>query len=42
MLSYDLEKAKSILKEAGYEWDEDGRLCYPQGQVESLQPAWGP
>jgi peptide/nickel transport system substrate-binding protein len=42
MLSYDLEKAKSILKEAGYEWDEDGRLCYPQGQVESLPPAWGP
>lgn len=26
---YDLERAKAILKEAGYRWNKDGRLCYP-------------
>jgi len=26
---YDLEKAKAILKEAGYRWNEKGELCYP-------------
>ena len=26
---YDLEKAKAILKEAGYRWNKDGQLCYP-------------
>ncbi|MEW6262609.1 MAG: ABC transporter substrate-binding protein [Thermodesulfobacteriota bacterium] len=26
---HDLEKARSILKEAGYRWDEKGRLCHP-------------
>jgi peptide/nickel transport system substrate-binding protein len=26
---YDLEKAKAILKEAGYRWNDEGRLCYP-------------
>lgn len=26
---YDLEKARAILKEAGYRWNEKGRLCYP-------------
>jgi peptide/nickel transport system substrate-binding protein len=26
---FDLEKARNILKEAGYRWDEKGRLCYP-------------
>jgi peptide/nickel transport system substrate-binding protein len=26
---YDLEKAKAILKEAGYRWNEAGQLCYP-------------
>jgi len=27
--SYDLEKAREVLKAAGYRWNEDGRLCYP-------------
>jgi peptide/nickel transport system substrate-binding protein len=26
---FDLEKAREILKEAGYRWDSQGRLCYP-------------
>jgi peptide/nickel transport system substrate-binding protein len=26
---FDLEKAKEILREAGYRWDEKGQLCYP-------------
>lgn len=26
---FDLEKAKNILKEAGYSWDKNGQLCYP-------------
>jgi len=26
---FDLEKARRILKGAGYLWDEQGRLCYP-------------
>jgi peptide/nickel transport system substrate-binding protein len=26
---FDLEKARSILKEAGYQWDDKGQLCYP-------------
>jgi peptide/nickel transport system substrate-binding protein len=34
----DIEGAKAILAEAGYEWDEEGRLLYPEGQTESLQP----
>ena len=29
---FDLEKAKSLLKEAGYRWDDDGRLCYPPSE----------
>jgi peptide/nickel transport system substrate-binding protein len=27
---YDLDKARKILKEAGYTWDDKGRLCYPE------------
>lgn len=26
---YNIEKAKQILKEAGFQWDKDGRLCFP-------------
>ena len=26
---FDLDKAREILKQAGYRWDKDGRLCYP-------------
>jgi peptide/nickel transport system substrate-binding protein len=26
---YDLERARKILKDAGYRWDGQGRLCYP-------------
>jgi peptide/nickel transport system substrate-binding protein len=40
--NYDLGKARQILSEAGYEWDVQGRLYYPEGEVESLEPAWGP
>lgn len=27
---YNPEKARQILKQAGYEWDADGHLCYPE------------
>ena len=26
---FDLDKARAILKEAGYSWASDGRLVYP-------------
>lgn len=26
---YNIEKARQILKEAGFVWNDDGRLCYP-------------
>lgn len=29
-----LEQALQILEDAGYEWDKQGRLLYPQGKVE--------
>ncbi|MFI4986143.1 MAG: ABC transporter substrate-binding protein [Alphaproteobacteria bacterium] len=28
--AYDIEAAKAILKEAGYHWDADGHLLYPE------------
>lgn len=28
-IDYDLEKARSILRDAGYSWDDQGRLHYP-------------
>jgi len=31
-----VEEAKQILKEAGYDWDEKGRLMYPEGKKEEL------
>jgi len=40
--NYDLDKARQILEDAGYEWDDQGRLCYPAGKAEMLKPAWGP
>jgi len=39
---YNIEKAKEILANAGYEWDKKGRLYYPEGKKETLKPAWGP
>lgn len=36
MYPYNPEKAKEILKQAGYEWDAQGRLLYPKGQKETL------
>jgi peptide/nickel transport system substrate-binding protein len=29
IIEFDINKAKDILKAAGYTWDEEGRLCYP-------------
>ena len=29
-IPFDLGEAKRILKEAGYTWNDEGRLCYPQ------------
>jgi peptide/nickel transport system substrate-binding protein len=26
---FDLEKAREILKKAGYQWNKQGQLCYP-------------
>lgn len=28
-IEFNIEKAKLILREAGYTWNKDGRLCYP-------------
>lgn len=33
-----VEQGKEILKDAGYEWDKEGRLMYPKGQKEELTP----
>lgn len=33
-----VEQAKEILRDAGYEWDKEGRLMYPKGQKEELTP----
>jgi peptide/nickel transport system substrate-binding protein len=35
----DIEGARAILEEAGYSWDEEGFLLYPEGQTETLEPA---
>ena len=35
-----VEEARRILAEAGYEWDEEGRLLYPEGQVEETEPSF--
>ncbi len=35
---YDIEKAKSILKDAGYELNAQGKLMYPKGKTETLTP----
>jgi len=29
IIDFDLNKAREILKTAGYTWDKEGRLCYP-------------
>ncbi|MFH1480996.1 MAG: hypothetical protein ABIG67_06995, partial [Pseudomonadota bacterium] len=28
MVDFNMAKAKQILKDAGYTWDEKGRLCF--------------
>jgi peptide/nickel transport system substrate-binding protein len=33
----DIEGARAILEEAGYSWDDDGFLLYPEGQTETLE-----
>lgn len=33
----DVDAAKAILTEAGYSWDEEGRLLYPEGTFETLE-----
>ena len=35
-----LEQARQFLEEAGYEWDNKGRLLYPAGQVEEHTPSF--
>jgi peptide/nickel transport system substrate-binding protein len=37
---YNVDKAKQVLAEAGYEWNKDGKLCYPKGRTETLKPAY--
>jgi peptide/nickel transport system substrate-binding protein len=32
----DIEGARAILEEAGYSWDEEGFLLYPEGQTETI------
>jgi peptide/nickel transport system substrate-binding protein len=31
-----VNEAKKILQEAGYQWDKDGKLLYPEGKTEQL------
>lgn len=33
----DAEAAKAMLTEAGYSWDDDGNLLYPEGKSETLE-----
>lgn len=33
---YNVEQARALLKANGYEWDEEGRLYYPEGKTEQL------
>jgi peptide/nickel transport system substrate-binding protein len=33
----DVEAAKAILTEAGYSWDDEGHLLYPEGKSETLE-----
>ncbi|MBV8653459.1 MAG: hypothetical protein JO255_18490, partial [Alphaproteobacteria bacterium] len=34
---FDLDKARAILKDAGYSWASDGRLCYPSSKDENFR-----
>jgi peptide/nickel transport system substrate-binding protein len=31
-IDFSLDKARQILKDAGYTWDSAGRLCFPKGK----------
>ncbi|MDQ0338133.1 peptide/nickel transport system substrate-binding protein [Caldalkalibacillus uzonensis] len=33
--SYDPDKAREILAEAGYQWDENGKIYYPEGKSDA-------
>ncbi|HEY7033064.1 MAG TPA: ABC transporter substrate-binding protein [Thermomicrobiales bacterium] len=33
----DIDAAKKILSDAGYTWDDDGNLLYPEGKSETLE-----
>ena len=35
----DIEGARKLLQDAGYSWDDDGFLLYPEGKSETLAPA---
>ena len=37
--SGDTAAAVELLKAAGYRWDKEGRIYYPEGQVEEFEPA---
>ena len=39
---FNIAKAREILEEAGYEWDDQGNLYYPPEEEEELELAWGP
>jgi peptide/nickel transport system substrate-binding protein len=32
---YDMEKARKILEDAGYQWDENGKIYYPEGKSDT-------
>lgn len=36
MYSYNPGKAKEILEKAGYQWDSNGKILYPEGKKETL------
>lgn len=37
--AFNVEQARALLEEAGYEWDAEGHLLYPEGMTETTTPA---
>lgn len=35
-----VDAARKILSDAGYQWDKEGKLLYPEGKTEQLEPAF--